>query len=54
MNEKEAIKNEYEAKLSKANERFRVTKAENVELKERNEVLYKLGRSNINFFEEKN
>ena len=46
----EADKNnsEYEAKLMEANDKFRVVKAENEELKEKVDVLFKLGRSYIN------
>ena len=39
---------EFLAQLTEANEEFRITKAENIELKERVEILYKLARSYIN------
>ena len=42
------VRSEYEAKLIEANDRFRVVKAENEELKEKVDVLFKLGRSYIN------
>ena len=47
LNENENIKNDYEAKLLAANEQFRITKAENVELKGKVEILYKLSKSYI-------
>ena len=42
------VKIEYEAKLNEANEKYRAAKAENEELKEKVDVLFKLGRSYIN------
>ena len=42
------VKSEYESKIMEANDRFRVIKAENEELKEKVDVLFKLGRSYIN------
>ena len=48
LEEMDKVKKEYEAKLIEANEKYRVTLAENQELKEKVEVLFKLGRSYIN------
>ena len=48
------VRTEYEAKLSEADDKLRVTKAENEELKEKVEVLFKLGRSYINRKEKNN
>ena len=42
------VRGEYEAKLIEANDRFRAVKAENEELKEKVDILFKLGRSYIN------
>ena len=46
--ELEKVKTDYEAKLTEANDKFRTVKAENEELKEKVDVLFKLGRSYIN------
>ena len=48
LEEMDKVKTEYEAKLLEANEKYRATLAENEELKEKVEVLFKLGRSYIN------
>ena len=48
LEEVNQVKSEYEAKLIEANDRFRTVKAENEELKEKVDVLFKLGRSYIN------
>ena len=48
LEETNTVKSEYEAKLIDVNEKLRVTKAENEELKERVDVLFKLGRGYIN------
>ena len=42
------LKSEYEAKLIEANDKFRNTKVENEQLKEKVDVLFKLGRSYLN------
>ena len=42
------VKSEYESKIMEANDRFRVIKAENEELKVKVDVLFKLGQSYIN------
>ena len=42
------VKIEYEDKLTEANDKYRSVKAENEELKEKVDVLFKLGRSYIN------
>ena len=42
------VKSEYEARLIKANDNYIVVKAENEVLKEKVDVLFKLGRSYIN------
>ena len=42
------VKSDYEAKLIEANDKYRTVKAENEELKEKIDVLFKLGRSYIN------
>ena len=42
-----SVKSEYEAKLIKANENYNIVKAENEVLKEKVDVLFKLGRSYI-------
>ena len=47
------MKSDYEAKLIEANDKFRTVKAENQELKEKVDVLFKLGRSYINRKESK-
>ena len=46
--EVEKVKSDYEARLMEANDKFRNVKAENEELKEKVDVLFKLGRSYIN------
>ena len=51
MDEAEKTKSQYEAQLMQADEVIRVTKAENEVLKERLDVVYKLGRSYLNRFE---
>ena len=47
LEEVDRVKSEYTAKLLDANERYRVTLKENEELKEKVEILFKLGRSYI-------
>ena len=42
------VKSDYGAKLIEANDKYRTVKAENEELKEKVDVLFKLGRSYIN------
>ena len=42
------MRSEYEAKLIEANDRYRVVKTENEELKDKVDILFKLGRSYIN------
>ena len=42
------VKSEYEARLIKANDNYVVVKAENEVLKEKVDVLFKLGRSYLN------
>ena len=46
--ENNKIRSEYEAKLSDTNDKLRTTKAENEELREKVDVLFKLGRGYIN------
>ena len=46
------VKAEYEAKLIEANDKYRQVKAENEELREKVDILFKLGRSYINNKEE--
>ena len=53
LDENNKIKSEYEAKLIDANDKLRVTKTENEELKEKVDVLFKLGRGYINKYERK-
>ena len=48
LEEVKRVKSEYEAKLIEANEKVRQTVAENEVLKEKVDVLFKLGRSYIN------
>ena len=48
LEEVDKVRSEYEAKLIEANDKFRNVKAENEELKEKVDVLFKLGRSYIN------
>ena len=48
LEEVSQVRSEYEGKLIEANDRFRVVKAENEELKEKVDILFKLGRSYIN------
>ena len=48
LEEVNQVRSEYEAKLMEANDKFRSVKAENEELKEKVDVLFKLGRSYIN------
>ena len=48
VEEVKTVKSEYEAKLIEAHDKFRTVKAENEELKEKVDVLFKLGRSYIN------
>ena len=48
LEEVNQVRSEYEGKLIKANENYRAVKAENEELKERVDILFKLGRSYIN------
>ena len=48
VKENNKVKSEYEAKLIEANDRYRVVKADNEELKEKVDILFKLGRSYIN------
>ena len=48
LEEVNKVKSEYEAKLIEANDKFRQVKAENEELREKVDVLFKLGRSYIN------
>ena len=48
IEEMNSVKSEYEAKLIEANDKYRAAKAENEELKERVDILFKLGRSYIN------
>ena len=52
LDEAEKNKAEYEDKIVSLSENLRVTKAENIELKERIDVLFKLGRSYLNRVEE--
>ena len=48
LEEVNQVKSEYEAKLIEANDKVRIVKTENEELKENIDVLFKLGRSYIN------
>ena len=48
LEEVNQVRGQYEARLVEANDRFRVVKAENEELKEKVDVLFKLVRSYIN------
>ena len=48
LEEVKTVRSECEAKLIEAENKLRVTKAENEELKEKVDVLFKLGRSYIN------
>ena len=48
LEEVDKTKAEYEARLMEANDKFRHVKSENEELKEKVDVLFKLGRSYIN------
>ena len=48
LEEVNQVKSEDEAKLIEANDNLRIAKAENEELKEKVDVLFKLGRSYIN------
>lgn len=48
LEEVNQVKNEYEARLIEANDKYRQAKSENEELKEKVDVLFKLGRSYIN------
>ena len=48
LDEVDKVRSEYEAKLIEANDKFRDAKAENEELKEKVDILFKLGRSYIN------
>ena len=54
LEEANKTKSEYEAKLIDANDKLRVAKSENEELKERVDVLFKLGRGYINKKEHSN
>ena len=47
LEEVDRVKSEYTAKLIEASEKYRVTLKENEELKEKVEILFKLGRSYI-------
>ena len=47
LEENEKMKSEYTAKLLEATEKYRVTLQENEELKEKVEILFKLGRGYI-------
>ena len=42
------MRSEYEGKLIEANDKFREIKTENEELKEKVDILFKLGRAYIN------
>ena len=53
LEESSKIKSEYEAKLNEANDNLRVQRIENEELKEKVEVLFKLGRGYIDKQEKK-
>ena len=48
LEENDKVKAEYTAKINEATEKYRAALAENVELKEKVEVLFKLGRGYIN------
>ena len=48
LDEVNTLKAEYEAKLNEANDKYRQVKAENEELREKVDILFKLGRSYIN------
>ena len=48
VEEVEKVKSDYEAKITEANDKYRMVKAENEALKEKVDVLFKLGRSYIN------
>ena len=48
LDEVNKVKSEYEAKIIIANDNYRVVKTENEVLKERVDVLFKLGRSYLN------
>ena len=48
LDENNKVRSEYEAKLLEAHDNYRTVKAENEELKEKVDVLFKLGRSYIN------
>ena len=48
LNVVESVKSEYEAKIILAHDNFRTVKAENEALKEKVDILFKLGRSYIN------
>ena len=47
LEEVDRVKSEYTAKFNEASEKYRVTLKENEELKEKVEILFKLGRSYI-------
>ena len=47
----EKSKDEYEVKLLEVNDRIRTVEAENIDLKGKHEILFKLCRSYINRFE---
>ena len=53
LDELNAVKSEYEAKLIMANDNYRVIKTENEVLKEKVDILFKLGRSYLNNAENK-
>ena len=53
LDELNTVKSEYEAKLILANDNYRVVKTENEVLKEKVDVLFKLGRSYLNNAENK-
>ena len=53
LEEMNKVKSEYEGKLIEANDKYRAIKAENEELKEKVDILFKLGRSYINRNEDK-
>ena len=54
LDEVKEVRTEYEAKLLKVNEMYRQAKADNEVLKEKVDVLFKLGRSYINRSEQNN
>ena len=54
LEEANQVRSEYQAKLIEANDRFREVKAENEELREKVDILFKLGRSYITKNENKN